>query len=241
MGIVSSMDIPSKRRGWWTSYCWNIALQSTNDLLSMIPLEPLLNFGSAPWQIHSKWSQILAIFSTSETLLLLNSGQMRASEKSFELDTSPEWCGCSLNCTGAPSRWTFEDEIRWDEGRESLHSFPPAWMRCPAFCLIPLGLSAVPGQGQNLQTQENLCHYDGEQIWTLPWQKPSANCLTLSLFHQCKMELINGTNPRGWRWYIESAEHSAQLCTHKEVPGTSMSNTRFCWSQLTSFHFHILI
>lgn len=112
MGIVRSMDIPSKRRGWGTSYCWNIARQLTNDLLSMIPLEPLLNFGSAPWQIHSKWSQILAIFSTSESLLLLNSGKMRASEKSSGLDTSPEWCGCSLNCTGAPSRWTFEDEIR---------------------------------------------------------------------------------------------------------------------------------
>lgn len=92
------------------------------------PWNPLLNFGSAPWQIHSKWSQILAIFSTSETLLLLNSGQMRASEKSFELDTSPEWRGCSLNCTGTPSQWTFKDEIRWDEGRQCLHSFPqPGW------------------------------------------------------------------------------------------------------------------
>lgn len=180
------------------------------------PWNPLLNFGSAPWQIHSKWSQILAIFSTSETLLLLNSGQMRASEKSFELDTSPEWRGCSLNCTGTPSQWTFKDEIRWDEGRQCLHSFPPARMRCTAFCLIPLSLSVVPGQGQNLQTQENVCPYDGEQIWILPRQKPSANCLTLSLsFISGKMELINGTNPRGPRWYLESAGHSAQLCTHK--------------------------
>lgn len=109
----------------------------------------------------------------------LTSGQMRASEKSFELTHHPSDV-VVLN-TGTPSRWTFKDEIRWAWRKRILAIFPPTRMDI----LLSLFLWAChlfqDIKGRIYKPRKTQSLWWGTNLNSALSGAFSANCLTLSL------------------------------------------------------------